>query len=77
MASSSSSAQERSTASPKQYDAFICHRGPDVKETLAKQLYERLKARQCGAFLDRQEIEGGDSITSAIEKMPYAHLLCK
>ncbi|GLJ33137.1 hypothetical protein SUGI_0666990 [Cryptomeria japonica] len=67
MASSSSFAKERSTAFSKQYDAFISHRGPDVKETLAKQLYERLKARQCGAFLDRQEIEGGDSITSAIE----------
>ncbi|GLJ33131.1 hypothetical protein SUGI_0666830 [Cryptomeria japonica] len=67
MASSSSFAKERSTASSKQYDAFISHRGPDVKETLAKQLYEDLKARQSGAFLDRQEIEGGDSITSAIE----------
>ncbi|GLJ52194.1 hypothetical protein SUGI_1110240 [Cryptomeria japonica] len=75
MASSSSSRQEfieyqhqreRSIASPKLYDAFISHRGPDVKDTLAKELYDHLKARECKAFLDREEIEGGDSISSAI-----------
>ncbi|XP_059067344.1 disease resistance protein Roq1 isoform X2 [Cryptomeria japonica] len=66
MASSSSSALERSIASPKVYDAFISHRGPDVKDTLAKKLYERLQERGCQAFLDRPEIEGGDSIFSAI-----------
>ncbi|GLJ33154.1 hypothetical protein SUGI_0667260 [Cryptomeria japonica] len=56
-----------SSSSPKQYDAFISHRGPDVKETLAKQLYKLLQERECRAFLDREEIEGGESITSAIE----------
>ncbi|XP_057817741.2 disease resistance protein Roq1-like [Cryptomeria japonica] len=56
-----------SSSSPKQYDAFISHRGPDVKETLAKQLYKLLQERGCRAFLDREEIEGGESITSAIE----------
>ncbi|GLJ52197.1 hypothetical protein SUGI_1110270 [Cryptomeria japonica] len=72
MASSSSSPQEyehrreRSIASPKLYDAFISHRGPDVKHTLAKQLCDLLKARQCKAFLDLEEIEGGDSIPYAI-----------
>ncbi|GLJ33158.1 hypothetical protein SUGI_0667460 [Cryptomeria japonica] len=65
--SSSSSSQERSVASLKLYDAFISHRGPDVKETLAKQLYDLLKERGCRTFLDREEIEGGDSITSAIK----------
>lgn len=64
--SSFSSAQARSIVSPKLYDVFISHRGPDVKETLAKQLYHLLKAGGCKAFLDREEIEGGDSITSAI-----------
>ncbi|XP_059065266.1 disease resistance protein Roq1-like isoform X2 [Cryptomeria japonica] len=56
-----------SSSSPKQYDAFISHRGPDVKATLAKQLYKLLQERGCRAFLDREEIEGGESITSAIE----------
>ncbi|XP_059063904.1 disease resistance protein Roq1-like [Cryptomeria japonica] len=75
MASSSSSRQQiveyeqqkqRSIADPKLYDAFISHRGPDVKHTLAKQLYDLLKARKCRAFLYREEIEGGDSIPAAI-----------
>ncbi|XP_057817717.1 probable 2' cyclic ADP-D-ribose synthase BdTIR [Cryptomeria japonica] len=74
MASSSSSRQQiveyeqqkqRSIADPKLYDAFIIHRSPDVKHTLAKQLYDLLKARKCRAFLDREEIEGGDSIPAA------------
>ncbi|XP_059065049.1 disease resistance protein Roq1 isoform X2 [Cryptomeria japonica] len=67
MASSSSSPHERSIVSAKQYDVFISHRGPDVKQTIAKQLYELFKARECRAFLDRPEIEAGDSITSAID----------
>ncbi|XP_059063269.1 disease resistance protein Roq1-like [Cryptomeria japonica] len=61
MASSSSS-----FGSPILYDAFISHRGPDVKETLAKQLYHLLQERGCRAFLDREEIQGGDSIPFAI-----------
>ncbi|XP_059063265.1 disease resistance protein Roq1 isoform X2 [Cryptomeria japonica] len=61
MASSSTS-----IASPKLYDAFISHRGPDVKETLAKQLYHHLQERGCRAFLDRPEIQVGDSIPFAI-----------
>ncbi|XP_059076715.1 disease resistance protein Roq1 isoform X2 [Cryptomeria japonica] len=74
MASSSSTQEiveyeeqrERSAASQKLYDAFISHRGPDVKDTLAKQLYKLLQERGCRAFLDREEIEGGDSIPFAI-----------
>ncbi|GLJ46370.1 hypothetical protein SUGI_0977380 [Cryptomeria japonica] len=66
MASSSSSARERSIASPKVYDIFISHRGPDVKDTLAKKLYERLQEKGYQAFLDRPEIEGGDSTLAAI-----------
>ncbi|XP_057850299.2 disease resistance protein Roq1 [Cryptomeria japonica] len=63
---SSSTTQSRSIVSPKLYDVFISHRGPDVKDTLAKQLYDLLKERECKAFLDRKELQGGDSITSAI-----------
>ncbi|XP_057825433.2 disease resistance protein Roq1-like [Cryptomeria japonica] len=66
MASSSSSPVARSIVSAKLYDVFISHRGPDVKETLAKQLYDLLQERRCQAFLDREEIKGGDSIPSAI-----------
>ncbi|GLJ14111.1 hypothetical protein SUGI_0226300 [Cryptomeria japonica] len=66
MASSSSSPQKRSIVNPKLYDAFISHRGPDVKQTLAEQLYDLLQERGCRAFLDREEIEAGDSISSAI-----------
>ncbi|GLJ30487.1 hypothetical protein SUGI_0603340 [Cryptomeria japonica] len=61
MASSSST-----IASPKLYDVFISHRGPDVKKTLAKQLYHLLQERGCRAFLDREVIQGGDSIPFAI-----------
>ncbi|GLJ34025.1 hypothetical protein SUGI_0684250 [Cryptomeria japonica] len=53
-------------ACPKLYDAFISHRGPDIKDTFAKQLYELLQERGCRAFLDREEIEGGDSIPFSI-----------
>ncbi|XP_059076931.1 disease resistance protein Roq1 [Cryptomeria japonica] len=75
MASSSSTNQEIleyqherewSTAPSKLYDVFISHRGPDVKETLAKQLYEFLGDRGFLAFLDRRELDVGDSITPAI-----------
>ncbi|XP_057825393.2 TMV resistance protein N isoform X2 [Cryptomeria japonica] len=66
MASSSSSPLARSIVSAKLYDVFISHRGPDVKQTLAKQLYDLLQERGCQAFLDREEIQGGDSIPSAI-----------
>lgn len=50
----------------KIYDVFISHRGPDVKNTLAKQLYKLLHDSGCRAFLDREEIQGGDSIPFAI-----------
>ncbi|XP_059077929.1 disease resistance protein Roq1-like [Cryptomeria japonica] len=53
-------------ASPKLYDAFISHQGPDVKETLAKHLYHLLRERGCQAFLDRPEIQVGDSIPFAL-----------
>ncbi|GLJ30112.1 hypothetical protein SUGI_0595540 [Cryptomeria japonica] len=61
MASSSSA-----IACPKLYDAFISHRGPDVKETLAKHLYHLLRERGCQPFLDRPEIQVGDSIPFAL-----------
>ncbi|GLJ52536.1 hypothetical protein SUGI_1117980 [Cryptomeria japonica] len=59
----------------KLYDAFISHRGPDIKETLAKQLYELLADRGCWAFLDRRELDVGDSITPAIESAIYSSVV--
>lgn len=49
------------------YDVFINHRGTDVKETFAKDLYERLDSEGLRVFLDRPELEAGDTIISQIE----------
>ncbi|KAH9288602.1 hypothetical protein KI387_032719, partial [Taxus chinensis] len=49
------------------YDVFINHRGPDVKDTLATQLYISLQELGIRAFLDSKEKELGDSFSSTIE----------
>ncbi|KAH9288600.1 hypothetical protein KI387_032717 [Taxus chinensis] len=49
------------------YDVFINHRGPDVKDTLATQLYNSLRELGISAFLDSKEKELGDSLPSTIE----------
>ncbi|GLJ06479.1 hypothetical protein SUGI_0040160 [Cryptomeria japonica] len=79
MASSSSSHkqnQEFSAFSAKRrvvyessslFDVFINHRGPDVKQTLAIQLYNSLEQLGIRAFLDSQEKQLGDSFPSTIE----------
>ncbi|KAH9288755.1 hypothetical protein KI387_032872 [Taxus chinensis] len=53
-------------ASPRLYDAFISHRGPDVKETLASELFNSLQDSGYRAFLDSEEIQGGDSIPTTL-----------
>ncbi|XP_059064206.1 disease resistance protein RUN1-like [Cryptomeria japonica] len=53
--------------SSRLFDVFINHRGPDVKQTLATQLYKSLKRVGVGAFLDSVERELGISFTSTIE----------
>ncbi|GLJ52511.1 hypothetical protein SUGI_1117660 [Cryptomeria japonica] len=80
MASSSSSNKssftelERKTltVSEKIYDAFINHRGPDVKDTVAFALYESLEEKECWTFLDDQELQLGDLIPSAIQNAIYS-----
>ncbi|GLJ14368.1 hypothetical protein SUGI_0232150 [Cryptomeria japonica] len=81
MASSSSSyksssygdcEKEASTVSRKIFDAFINHRGPDVKETVAFALYNSLEELGFWTFLDDQELQLGDSIESAIKKAIYS-----
>lgn len=53
--------------SSRLFDVFINHRGPDVKRTLAIQLYNSLERLGIRAFLDSQEKELGDSFPSTIE----------
>ena len=50
----------------KQYDVFINHRGPDVKSTLARQLYDSLQQSGIRAYLDSKETELGDCFPTAI-----------
>ncbi|GLJ15046.1 hypothetical protein SUGI_0245800 [Cryptomeria japonica] len=75
MASSSSSYHQNVEEAPfsefvmeafPQYDAFINHRGPDVKETLALALHESLEEQDCPTFLDDQELKLGDPINPVI-----------
>ena len=61
-----------SSASAKLFDVFINHRGPDVKETLALELYYSLHALGYKIFLDCYEIERGDSFDSAIKNAIYS-----
>ncbi|KAH9288834.1 hypothetical protein KI387_032951 [Taxus chinensis] len=53
--------------SSRLFDVFINHRGPDVKDTLATQLYNSLQVLGIRAFLDLKEKELGDSFPSTIE----------
>ncbi|GLJ33660.1 hypothetical protein SUGI_0676550 [Cryptomeria japonica] len=53
--------------SSRLYDVFINHRGPDVKNTLALQLYNFLQNLEIQAFLDSEEKELGVSFPSTIE----------
>lgn len=50
------------------YDVFLNHRGPDVKKTFASHLYRRLLSHGVSVFLDQQELQQGDSLTSQIER---------
>ncbi|GLJ14045.1 hypothetical protein SUGI_0224630 [Cryptomeria japonica] len=56
-----------SSASPKVYDVFINHRGPDVKQTLALELYNSLEKVGIRAFLDCKEMDLGDLFPSTIQ----------
>lgn len=49
------------------YDVFINHRGSDVKNTFASHLYRRLVLHGFRVFLDKQELQEGDSLTSQIQ----------
>jgi len=49
------------------FDIFINHRGPDVKRTLATDLYNRLRQHELRVFLDQHELQEGDNITPQIK----------
>ncbi|GLJ34143.1 hypothetical protein SUGI_0686390 [Cryptomeria japonica] len=49
------------------YDVFINHRGIDVKETLAKPLYNTLIGMGFRVFLDSEELKLGEFLPTAIE----------
>ncbi|GLJ58482.1 hypothetical protein SUGI_1453070 [Cryptomeria japonica] len=53
--------------SSRLFDVFINHRGPDVKQTLATQLYNSLEQLGIRTFLDSKEKELGNSFPSTIE----------
>lgn len=56
----------------EQFYVFINHRGPDVKKTLARQLYDSLKEAGIPTYLDSEETELGDSISSTIKNAIYS-----
>ncbi|KAH9289130.1 hypothetical protein KI387_033247, partial [Taxus chinensis] len=57
------------------YDVFINHRGPDVKHTLAMDLYHALSGMGLRPFLDSKELETGDFLPREItEAMRSAEL---
>ncbi|GLJ29976.1 hypothetical protein SUGI_0592660 [Cryptomeria japonica] len=63
----SDSTRRKVCESSRLHDVFINHRGPDVKTTLASQLYNSLKKAGIRAFLDSEEKELGVSFPSTIE----------
>jgi len=63
----SSSASNGSKNNNYVYDVFINHRGPEVKKTLAADLYHRLCNQDLRVFLDRPELQVGENITPQIE----------
>eukprot|EP00253_Pinus_taeda_P019448 PITA_19448 len=69
-ASASSSSMTSCSASTSyslyDFDVFINHRGPDVKNTFASYLYFRLRSHGIRVFLDKPELEAGQPITPQI-----------
>ncbi|XP_059065162.1 probable 2' cyclic ADP-D-ribose synthase BdTIR [Cryptomeria japonica] len=51
----------------KGYDAFINHRGPDIKESGASEIYNCVQVMGYRPFLDQPELQLGDPIPSTIQ----------
>ncbi|GLJ35495.1 hypothetical protein SUGI_0713770 [Cryptomeria japonica] len=50
------------------WDIFINHRGPDVKDTLARAIYNALHAMGLRVFLDSEDLHLGDFFPAALEE---------
>ncbi len=47
------------------FDVFLNHRGPDVKDTFVSQLYDALQSAELSSFLDkRSPVKGSPAFTS-------------
>ncbi|GLJ28838.1 hypothetical protein SUGI_0568300 [Cryptomeria japonica] len=60
-----------STFAPLQkqpWEIFINHRGPDVKDTLARAIFYALPARGFRVFLDSEGLQLGDFFPAAVEE---------
>ncbi|XP_059069222.1 disease resistance protein Roq1 isoform X2 [Cryptomeria japonica] len=56
----------KSATSPRLFDVFINHRGPDVKHTLALQLHKSLTDLGLKVFLDSEEMELGEAFPCTV-----------
>eukprot|EP00253_Pinus_taeda_P036398 PITA_36398 len=65
-ASASASSSTSASTSYPHYDVFINHRGCDVKETIALDLYKRLSSCGLQVFLDKPKMEPGLNISFQI-----------
>ncbi|PRQ35384.1 putative toll-like receptor, P-loop containing nucleoside triphosphate hydrolase [Rosa chinensis] len=72
----SSSVPSSSAARPWMYDLFLSFRGPDTRRSITSDLYDRLQKRGIKTFMDDQDLQVGDGISStliaAIEKSRFA-----
>eukprot|EP00253_Pinus_taeda_P005779 PITA_05779 len=60
------------------FDVFISHRGPDVKNSFVGHLYRDLHAHGLQPFLDREELQAGEYIDPQIEgaiRTAYVHIV--
>ncbi|GLJ30530.1 hypothetical protein SUGI_0604450 [Cryptomeria japonica] len=54
--------------SNKRYHVFLSFRGPDVRNTLVKDLYEALSTAGLNVFLDSEKLEKGEIIGETLER---------
>ena len=57
---------KKTPASPRMFDVFINHRGPDVKNILALPIYNILQGMGVLVFLDSREMDLGDLFPSTL-----------
>ena len=58
--------REKTPASPRMFDVFINHRGPDVKNILVVPIYNILQGMVVLVFLDLREMDLGDLFPSTL-----------